>query len=184
MRRSAFFAALLAVCCAAVLSGCGYTTKSLLPEHIKTVYVENFKNEIDLTEEISRRRAYKLYKPALEVDITNAVIDRFIFDGSLKISRDPEDADAILSGSIIEYVKEPLRYDDSNEDVIEFRVRVVISAKLMDIKAREPVWQVSNFAGESTYRTSGSLLKTEDTAKNEAVEDLARRLVEKTIEVW
>ncbi|MCX5716440.1 MAG: LptE family protein [Candidatus Omnitrophica bacterium] len=167
----------------AVLSGCGYTTKSLLPTHIKTVYVENFKNSIDIAAEVSSKKPFRLYSPGLENELTNAVAERFIFDGNLKVAKNPDEADSILSGELLEYIKEPLRYDD-NENVTEFRVRVSASAKFLDKSANKIIWQLSNFCGESSQRTSGSLQKSEAQARSEAVDDLARRIVEKTTEVW
>ncbi len=169
--------------CGLVLSGCGYTTKTLLPPHIKTVYIDSFKNGIDLTAEVSNKTPYELYKPGLENDVTKAVIDRFITDGNLRVVKNPDEADSVISGELRRYTREPLRYDE-NENVTEFRVRVVISAKFLDRKDNKIIWESKDFAGESSQRTEGTLRKTEDTAKNEAVDDLARRVVEKTIEVW
>jgi len=166
-----------------LLSGCGYTTKSLLPTHIKTVYVENFKNSIDIAEEVSDKRPYKIYAPGLETEITKAVADRFIFDGNLKVVKAEADAAAVLSGELMEYTRSPLRYDD-NQEVTEYRVNVVASVKFLDKKENKVIWQSSGFGGESSRRTEGALKKTENTARQEAVNDLARRIVEKTIEVW
>ena len=169
--------------CVVYLSGCGYTTKSLLPSHIKTIYVENFKNSIDIAEETSNRRPYRLYRPGLENDLTRTVIDRFIFDGTLKAVKTLEEADSVLSGELSEYTKEPLRYDE-NQEVTEYRVRVAASVKFTDKRQNKVIWQANSFSGESSQRTEGSLSKSEDTAREEAVKDLARRVVEKTIEVW
>lgn len=166
-----------------VLSGCGYTSKSLLPTHIKTVYVDNFKNSIDIAAETSSKKPFKLYSAGLEKEVTTAVAERFIFDGNLKVTKDPDEADSVLSGELLEYIKEPLRYDD-NEEVTEFRVRVTASAKFLDKRTNKVIWQSSGLCGESSQRTSGSFEKSEDTARAEAVEDLARRILEKTIEVW
>jgi len=74
-----------------LLSGCGYTTKSTLPSNIKTIRVEPFKNSIDYTSG-SRRN---IYLPLLEVDVHNAVIQKFNFDGNLKIA-ERDQADLIL----------------------------------------------------------------------------------------
>jgi len=174
---------LWAVGCGLMFSGCGYATKTLLPVHIRTVYVENFKNSIDIADEISNKKPYRLYRAGLENEITRAVVDRFIFDGNLKVAKRPDEADAILSGELTEYIKEPLRHDD-NQDVTEYRVRVVASVKFLDTKDSKVIWSSSGFSGESSQRTEGSLKKTEDTARQEAVIDLARRVIEKTIEVW
>jgi hypothetical protein len=182
-RNNLFFFSILYTLYSILFSGCGYTTKSLLPPYIKTVYVENFKNGIDTTQEVSNKKPYRLYTPGLENEITRAVADRFIYDGNLKVTREPEQADAILSGELREYAKEPLRYDD-NDDVTEYRVRVVASMKFLDKKENKAIWQSDGFSGESSQRTEGSLRKTEDTARQEAVDDLARRVVEKTIDMW
>ena len=45
-------------------------------------------------------------------------------------------------------------------------------------------WTESNFVGETTYFTSGSLAKSENVAIQDALTDLARRIVERTIEDW
>ena len=166
-----------------LLSGCGYTTKTLLPPHIKTVYIESFKNSIDLTAEVSNKKPYRLYKAGLENDVTKAVIDRFIFDGNLRVVKNYDEADSVVRGELLEYIKEPLRYD-ADENVTEFRVRVIVSARFIDKKDNKTIWHAENFAGESSQRTQGTLAKSEDEAKDEAVADLARRVVEKTIEVW
>ena len=177
------FCTLFSVLCALALSGCGYTTKTLLPAHVKNIYIQNFKNSIDLTEEYSNKRPYKLYKAGLENEITRAIGDRFILDGNLKVVKNAEEADSVLSGELLEYVREPLRYD-KDDNVTEFRVRVVASAKFLDKKTNKAIWQSGGLAGESSQRTEGTLVKTEDTARAEAVEDFSRRVVEKTIEVW
>lgn len=165
------------------LSSCGYTTKTLLPPHIKTVYVENFKNSIDIAREISNKNPYQLYTPGLENEVTRAVSDRFILDGNLKVVKDYALADSVLTGEVIEYVKEPLRYNES-QDVVEFRVRVAVSVKFLDKREEKIIWEANHFSGESSQRTEGTLKKSEETARAEAINDLARRIIEKTIEVW
>jgi len=174
---------LFSVLCLLSVSGCGYTTRSLLPAHIKTVYIDNFKNSIDITREVSSRKPYQLYSPGLEGELTRAVGDKFVFDGTLKVVKDRSGADAVLSGELLEYVREPLRYDEA-DDVTEFRIRVVASARFLDARDNKVIWQAEGISGESSQRTEGLLRKTEETARAEAVTDLARRIVEKTIEVW
>ena len=166
----------------ACLSGCGYTTRSLLPAHIKKIYIENFKNSINITEETSDKRIYKTYKPRLELDVTKAVIDKFIFDGNLKIAR-PEDADVILSGELVDFEREALRYDE-DDNIEQYRIVIAVSIKLKDIKENRILWQFNRFAGRQEYYTTGSQAKSEETATNEAIDDLARRIVEETIEIW
>src|SRR3989338_7862579 len=77
------------------VSGCGYTTRSLMSPHHKTIYIENFTNKIRITEEQSDVRMYRCYRPGMEIDITKDTVDRFLFDGNLKIVND-KSADLIL----------------------------------------------------------------------------------------
>ncbi len=160
------------------LTGCGYSTRSLLPGHIKTIYVAPFKNNVVYTTESSRN----LYFPLLEVNVRNATVDRFLFDGHLKVE-DGETADIILKGSLLNYQRDALRYTDSN-DVLEYRLQIFVSLELLDSKTGEVIWQEPNFVGETTYFPTGALAKTEAQALQDALTDLARRIVERTVEDW
>jgi outer membrane lipopolysaccharide assembly protein LptE/RlpB len=168
-----------AVCC---LGGCGYTYKSLLPEDLKTICVDNFVNKIPVTTETTDERMYRGYKPGMEYDVTKAVVNRFIFDGNLKVT-EKKNADLILTGELIDYKKESLRYD-TNDNVEEYRIRLVTNLELWDVKNKAVLWRENNFAGESTYRTGGSLAQSETNAIRDAESDLARRIVERTVEAW
>lgn len=163
------------------ISGCGYTTRSLLPTEFKTIYVENFVNKIKVTAESSDERMYRGYRPGMEIDVTKAIRDKYLFDGNLKVT-DSQDADLVLTGELVDFRNESLRYD-RNDNVLEYRVRMVVNIKLYtkDGKTR---WVEDGFAGESLYNTTGSLAKSESTAIKEAEADLARRVVERTIEEW
>jgi outer membrane lipopolysaccharide assembly protein LptE/RlpB len=165
-----------------LLSGCGYTTKSLLPAELKSIYVENFVNKISMSDPTSDVRMYTGYRPRLEYEVTKAIVDRFLFDGNLRVSRE-QTADLILRGALVDFRKEPLRYDRDN-NVEEYRVRLVADIELKDAKHDTLLWKEKGFAGESTYRTTGSLAKSESAALEDAKTDLARRIVERTIEGW
>ncbi len=173
----------LAICLLMLLlNGCGYTTKALLPGHVKTIYVENFANLIRIEEQTDDSRMYRGYRPQLEFDITKAVVDRFIFDGNLKIT-DKNSADLILSGALVDFKREATRYD-ANYNAEEYRMRIVVNMELKDVKNNKVMWKENNFSGETTYRTAGSLAKSESAAIDDSKADLARRVVERTIEGW
>lgn len=164
------------------VSGCGYTTHSLLPSNFKTIYVENFTNSINITAEQTNLRMYRGYKPGMEVELTKAVRDRFLFDGNLKIAAE-EGANIILKGKLVDFKRDALRYD-ANDNVEEYRVKLIVNLELEDLRGGKSLWKEKGFAGETTYRTSGALAKSEDAAVKDAVSDLARRIVERTIEAW
>ena len=164
------------------VSGCGYTTRSLLSPDLKTIYVENFKNKVAITEEQSDVRMYRGYRPGLERDLTKDIIDRFILDGNIKIKND-KDVDLVLSGDLVDFRKEGLRYD-ANDNVEEYRVTLTVDMELKDTRQNKTVWTEKGFSGEATYRTSGSLAKSEGLSIKDASKDLARRVVERTVEGW
>jgi len=161
-----------------ILTGCGYTTRSTLAGHLNTIHVEAFDNKIAYTSSTSK----SIYFPLLEVDIRNAIIDRILFDGNLKIA-DAGQSDLVLKGELIGYEKQPLRFTDG-DDVEEYRIHVIVSLKLWDNSKNALRWSESRFVGESTYFVRGSQVTSEESAVNEAIADLARRIVERTVEDW
>lgn len=171
--------------CALVLlctfSGCGYTTKTVLPENIKTIHVDIFKNSIDITKEVSAKDKYEVYRPNLEVDVRDALVNRIFLDGHLKLAS-KESADGILEGEITQYRKDPLRYQ--NEVVEEYRISIVCDVTLISAKDNKPLFSEENITGDTTFFTTGSLQKTESTALNDALADLSRRIVNKIVEDW
>ena len=160
------------------LSGCGYTTSSSLPGRLKTVYVEPFRNKINYAVENKRNT----YFPLLEVKVRDATVTRFLFDGHLRID-ESDTADIVLRGDLVEYRRDALRYTDSN-DVQEYRVQIFVDLVLWDTEKNELFWAENRFAGEATYFVSGPAAGTESAAVEEATVDLARRIVERTIENW
>ena len=164
-------------------SGCGYTTRSMISNKYKTIYVAPFVNKVDITQEAYYANKYRIYRPGLETDITRAVNNKYLFDGNLRPAKE-EAADLVLKGELVEFRKDPLRYEDNNEDVAEYRVNVIVNLTLLDKKNNEEVWQEGSFTGDTTYFTSGTQAKSEETAIIDAINDLARRIVERTVEEW
>lgn len=162
--------------------GCGYTTRVYIGPY-QTIYVAPFKNSINIADIRSEYSRYISNFPLLETTITRAVVNRFIFDGSLKITKKP-DADIVLKGELISYERDALRYAENNEDVTQYRVTLVVDMGLYDGKTGNRIWQKDSFAGDSTYHTTGSQVKSEKSALDDAVSDLARRIVEELVEAW
>lgn len=165
-------------------SGCGYSTRSLLPPDLRTIYVRPFANRIPIADEVSARYPFQSYRPLLENDVTNAVIDRFIFDGNVKVAPSEELADMVLTGELIAYYRDPVRYAEARESVEEYRLSLVARLTLTDRRKAATLWEEPNFVGDTTYFTAGSLATSDATALEAAVQDLARRIVERTIEAW
>ncbi|MCK4423970.1 MAG: LptE family protein [Candidatus Omnitrophica bacterium] len=159
------------------LSGClGYTTGSLLPAHLKAIAIPNFSN--------------RTYEHGLEIDVTKKVIERFVFDGNLKIATEAN-ADMILIGELLKYDRAPLRYTDT-DTIEEYRVIITVNLVLKDLVKNKIMWRESKFTGEYTYYTdasqstgaAGTSVGSEEEAKKEAMIDLARSIVNRTVEGW
>jgi hypothetical protein len=144
--------------------------------------VDNFKNGINVSAEQSNARMYMGYRPGMENELTRAVIDKFLFDGNLSVGP-AQNADLILRGELIDYKRDALRYD-ANNNIEEYRIKLIINIELEDVKAGKIAWREKGFSGETTYRTGGTYVKSESVAIQDAIQDLARRVVERTVEAW
>ena len=168
------------ICTLLVLSiaSCGYTTGSLLPSKYRKIAIQPFQNKVNNVDENSN----VLYVPLLETNVRTAIIDKFLFDGNLHIA-EPEKADLVLNGDLIGVEQDELR-QDVNQNVQEYRLRVIVSLTLTDTATHKVVWSEPSFAGETTYFLSGSQSSTQSAALDAALQDLATRVVERTIENW
>ncbi len=166
-----------------IFSGCGYTTRSSIYPAGTTIAIKPFVNKINISDETSENRRLISYFPLLETKVTNAVVDRFLLDGNLKVGR-LENSDLILEGEVARYQRDALQYADNNEDVTEYRVTLFANLTLRNAKTQEVVWQENNFAGDATYYTRGPLVKSETSAVEAAISDLSRRIVERVVESW
>jgi len=164
------------------MTGCGYTTRSMVSNKFKTIYITPFVNKVDITNEAYTANKYRIYRPTLETDITKTVINKFLFDGNLKPVKE-QTADLVLKGELIEFRKDPLTYDD-NDNVTEYRINLVVNISLWDKKENKLAWEENGFTGNTSYFTSGTQAKSESAAVTDALTDLARRIVERTVEQW
>ncbi|MFH1309090.1 MAG: LPS assembly lipoprotein LptE [Candidatus Omnitrophota bacterium] len=168
--------------CSFILSGCGYTTSSLLPAELDSIHVDNFKNQIDVTKEISDKRSNYSYRPGLENTVTTSVINKFIFDNNLDV-RSEEKSAMLLKGALVDFQLVPLSYD-RDEDVEEFRVEIFVDMELYNQLTGKLMWKESRFMGEYSYNTTGPNSMSESTALTNAVSDLSTRIVERVVEAW
>jgi predicted small secreted protein len=172
----------LLAACSLQLAACGYTTRSMIEDKFKTIYIEPFVNKVDIANEAYAANKYRIYRPILETDITQSVINKFLFDGNLRPVKD-ESADLLLKGELVEFRRDPLQYSNS-DTVTEYRLNIVVNISIRDKTENKLLWEEKNFTGTTTYFTTGANAKTEDFAINDALADLARRIVERTVEQW
>lgn len=158
-----------------LLSGCSYALKLSLPENIKKIAIPTFTN--------------KTMKYGIETKLTDAVIRQFLVDGRLEVV-DKDKADAVLEGVISHYLLQPLAYD-ANNVVIQYRLKMDVDVKLVDLKENKVLWvqeQVGGITGGSTtFYVSGSTgfaIETEYDAQLRVYDKIARDIVNRTIYGW
>src|SRR3989338_2862570 len=134
-------------------SGCGYTTRPGLASHLKTIYVKPFVNKIDLTQLATNQQQFPIYRHGMEVDLTNAVINRYQFTGLLRPAR-AEKADCRLEGELLEFRRDALRYDASQQ-VEEWRLNIVVNLKFIDQTTNTVLWGEQGVTGDTTYFALG-----------------------------
>ena len=86
-------------------------------------------------------------------------------------------------GELLDYERAALRYTD-NQDVKEYRINLAVRLALWNVKANKLEWEEGSFVGDTTYFISGATAKTEKTAIDDAIKDLAKRIVERAVEDW
>ncbi len=158
-----------------LISGCGYTQKANLPNGITSIAIPAVVNAINI------KTSYT-YESGLETSITNAVRDRVIFDGNLRL-KDVKQADSVLDISLFRFEQEAVGYDDL-ERVDRFRLFVVVELTLRDLRTQEVIWTEPNFSGSFIYSLSGPNSISESQAARNAIEKLARNIVDRIVEDW
>ncbi|MCQ4573761.1 MAG: LPS assembly lipoprotein LptE [Candidatus Brocadiales bacterium] len=92
------------------LAGCGYTSRSLIEQNVRSIYVPIFDNET--------------FRRGLEFNLTRAIKEEILYRTQLKIV-DKRHADTILTGKIKE-VQENVLIENPDAVVVESRVTVTV----------------------------------------------------------
>lgn len=180
---------IVAALAAVLLGGCGYTTQSTLDEQYQTIFVSAFQNQSS---------EYDLQAP-----LTNAVSRKFITDTRLRLA-DPDDADLILEGVILDYSLKGLTFDE-NDDVSQYLLVITAGVRLSETATGDVLWEDRFVSGETTYyaqaagqssdRLRGNAevylpsvrafaTEEENRGASEALEQLASDIFYRTVEPW
>jgi hypothetical protein len=84
---------------------------------------------------------------------------------------------------LTDYRRDALRYT-GGDDIEEYRVNVVLDVSVYRTSNHQVLWHEANLVGDTTFFIAGRHTTTEDEAVTRAAEDAARRVVEKTLELW
>lgn len=149
------------------VSSCGYySLKGSLPPHLKTIAIPLFDNqtaEFGITE-----------------TLTDAVIDEFVRDGSLKIA-ERSNADVLLMGTITSISDRAGAYDQ-REIVQDVKVYITVRLECTDQVKRQTMWSERITQFGSYDPAEGPEGRT--TAYDQAFEKLSQDILNKTVSNW
>ncbi len=150
----------------ALISGCGYTTKSLISRKINSIYIPIFENDT--------------FRRGLEFDLTSAVKDEIMSKTKLRILQ-KDSADTILTGRIMK-VTEGMLSSNVEDNIVESRVTISVHIKLVDrITGRTLIEEKDLKQSAEFVVKRGENIKT---ASRESLDLLAKVIVNHLEEKW
>jgi len=159
------------------VSGCGvYEPIQVIPDYIRTIYIEPVKNE---TQQIG-----------IGSDLTEELINEFVKEGRLTVTNS-ENADSVLRTTAYEYSKIPISYDE-NFVVEEYKLSMIINLKYFDNIKKVKLWEdirndlhggievwVKYYVGQES-----GFAETEEEARQRLIEEAAEKILHRTVYGW
>ena len=170
--RSRWFLCAAWLCATAALGACAYSASpALLPPHLKSTGIPLFEN--GTTEH------------ALEQDITDAVIRRFVSDNHIKVV-DERAADAVIRGRITQY-RNSVFGISAVDRAEEYRVTICVSVTFKDQVKNREIWKDENMCKSANYYVTpvpGDSARTELDGRRLAIVKIADEILSRSIESW
>lgn len=156
-------ACVLAVAWCVCAAACGYHlvgTSSSLPESIRSLCVSPFINRTERNE--------------LDQRLAEALTQEWVRRGRFQLVSTPEQADAVLSGTIVQAVSSPVQFDPQGR-ATEYQLMLVADVQLVDRTGEKPVvlWQDKRFSRNVSYAVDANATDYFD-RETEAIERLSR----------
>jgi hypothetical protein len=163
-------------CCisALILVSCGYHVAgatSVLPKNVKTIAVPAFSNNTN---------RYKIAEL-----VTSAVAREFITRTHYKIVAQPDNADAVLSGSVVNFFAYPTTLDPRTARAAGVQVIVYLALSLRDRSTNAVLFDRPHMEFRQTYEISVDPQKyfdESDVAMDRLSRDVARTVVSAVLE--
>ena len=146
-----------------LVSGCGYTQKSLFSHKINTIYISVFENNT--------------FVRGIEFDIAKALKDEIMSRTSLRIVQ-KDSADIILTGKIGGSAQAAL--SQSRDNIVESSVSISASMTLLDTRTGRTMG--GGVSGGAAFIVDRG--ENVQSATEEAIAILARNLVNQLEEEW
>ena len=153
-------------------SACSYSpSPALFPSHLRTIAVPVFPN--------------RTTQPALEDEVTTAIVNRFIRDSKLRVVAEDQ-ADLVITGVVSGYRNAVFGFN-AQEKAQEYQVAITVVVTVRDrIKNRE-LWKDDALVRTANYFVTappGREPQTEAQGRASAVDKLADAILNRTVENW
>ena len=150
----------------ALISGCGYTTKSLISRNINSIYIPVFGNYT--------------FRNGLEFDLTTALKDEIMSRTKLRIAK-KNDADTILTGKIIR-VDEGATSSNAFDNLVESSITITVNIDFVDRRTGRLLMSVDELTATGAIIITRG--ETINTGIQEAMTRLANKIVNQLEEKW
>jgi hypothetical protein len=173
MRRRVLVPLLLA---AAAFPGCGYRVggqADLLPAHVRTIAIPAFSN-------VTTRYRLTERLPA-------ALGREFITRTRYRIVADPNEADAVLTGAVVNYMSAPTIFDQATGRAAGVQVSVFLNLTLTERESGAVLYQRNNFEARQRYEVSieqREYFDESDVALDRLSREVARLVVSSVLEAF
>ncbi len=150
----------------ALISGCGYSTKSLISRKINSIYIPVFDNTT--------------FRRGLEFELTKAVKDEIMSKTNLRIVQ-KDSADTILYGTI-RSVTEGILTQDITDNIVESRLTIHVGIKLKDRRTGRVLISENDLKNSAEFIVKRG--ETIDSAAEEGLAELAKVIVYHLEDKW
>lgn len=163
-------------CLAALIftvAACGYSLKgkgSFLPENIRIIAIQEFPNQTP--------------KFDLEKTLALKLRDELSSRGDFTITDNPAEADAYMSGVILQYKTSPKSLDADGR-ATSYSIRITLEVKFTDVRANKVLFEDKNYTVTEEYQLTNldqDFLDQEEFAIEEATKRLAESLISSILE--
>ncbi len=166
--------AIAAAVLAAITSGCGYRVAGhadTMPKTLKTIAIPAFAN-VTTRQHLAER---------LPASLTREFLTRTHY----QLVADPNQADAVLSGTVVKYDAYPVIFDQSTGRASAVQVNVRMDISLRDRSSGQVLFQRPNFEFRDRYEISIDptvYFEESDAALDRLSRDVARMVVSAVLE--
>jgi len=175
LKRSLFAVVSCSVLLLAGIFGCGYHlvgTSSFLPEELRLLYLDNFKNTSTWSDVDQR--------------LNESLAAEWVRRRRFELVENRKRAQVVLEGVIRGVSMVPVALDDRGR-ATEYQMTLTVSVKLLDVRGEEPkvLWEDKAFSRRTSYDVDLSAVDYFDRqiqAMELVSEDLARALVTAVLE--